>query len=95
MQSRPNDLRAQQFEKSRRAFEQNMVGFLNTELELAKTFVNLARTGGEARTLSLRSGARKVYDTVLYFLEKARLSEAERQSFVVGLEALKSDLEML
>ena len=67
-----------------------MVGFLKTELKLARTFTNIA-----SAAVRLRSNARKAYDTILYFLEKSGLSENKSEDFAVDLEALKSNLEQL
>ena len=95
MQLHPDDSLAEQFEERRRAFEQNMIGFLQTELELAKTFTEIAKTDRAEKAANHLSNARKAYDTVLYFLGKIRLSENEKREFAVNLGALKADLEKL
>jgi hypothetical protein len=95
MQSLPDDVRAKTFEEHRGAFEHNMIAFLQTEVELANTFINIAKTDEEEKAGRRRSHARKAYDTVLYFLGKIRLSEDEKRHFAGNLEALKSELEKL
>lgn len=95
MQSLSDDALAAQFERRRQAFAQNMIGFLHTELELAKTFINIAKVDGKEKAARSVSNARKAYDTVLYFLGRASLSENEEREFAVDLEALKSELEKL
>lgn len=54
------------------------VGFVLTELDVAATCVRLAKSTGSATKRRNRENARMAYDTVLYFLTRARLLEGDR-----------------
>ncbi len=83
-------------EARRAAFEANTISFLNTEVDLAKTFIKMAKEArNRERRKKLRKDARKAYDTVLRFLGKITPSENERAEINAQLAHLKSKLQSL
>ncbi|MGA8223723.1 MAG: hypothetical protein WB780_18890 [Candidatus Acidiferrales bacterium] len=76
-------------------FDSNLIGIVNTELDLANTFVRIAKSGGEEKTLRNRKNARKSYDAVLYYLDKTTLTQEEKTQIEDQLATLKSDLQSL
>ena len=81
--------------RRRQDFESNMIGFLMTELDLASTFIKIAKSDGEEKTVRNRKNARKAYDTVVYFLGKGAIPQEEEAEIRVKLAPLKSDLQSL
>ena len=72
------------------------VEFLLTEIETGKTFVRLAsQADSEEKVERNRNNARKAYDSVLKFMERVVLNQAERLRIEKGLQELKRNLNDL
>ena len=70
---------------------------LRTDSRVGLTFATLASEAapGSEKRIRNQANARKAYDAVLSGSRKMSLSEDERQELTVGLDELKSALEML
>jgi len=73
---------------------QNAVDFLITDLDLAMTFMDVAKTSQIEETVHRNyNNARQAYDTVLRLLEKLRTDARQRQIIDAKLALLKTRLE--
>jgi hypothetical protein len=70
--------------------------FLRTELDLAATFARMAMesTDQQKRSRTARQ-ARLAYDTVLRFLVRVALTDAEQEDMYNRLASVKSNLQIL
>jgi len=72
------------------------VDFLLTDLDLAMTFMDIAKTSQIEETVRRNhNNARKAYDTVLHLLEKLTADAGQRQVIDAKLALLKTRLEAL
>lgn len=67
--------------------------FLLTELDVARTFLDVAETTNDRETVRRNcQHARLAYDTVLKFLPRVLLEEADRKTIETSLALLKQRL---
>ena len=76
-----------------REFDDSSVEFLFTELDVAFTFLELARTAHGSETARRNNNhARVAYETVIGFIPRLNLTEAELQAIQVKLGMLRQRL---
>jgi|SRR5215471_6067881 len=81
---------------SRERMNRVSLEFLETDLETALTFVEIARqTSDDSRRKRTCSAARRAYESVQKFVNKVELSAEHGKQVALGLKRLKSELEGL
>jgi len=79
---------------SRERMNRASVEFLKIDLQTAFTFLRVARqTDDPIRKHRNCRAARRAYDTVVKLMGKVRLNKQDRQTVVLGLEHLRSELQ--
>ena len=71
-----------------------MLEFLKVELDIATTFIQLAKAASSLEQRQWKSGqAKKAYDTVAQMMNRVALSSAEAESLSNRLAVLKTALQ--
>jgi len=76
-----------------REFSQRRLDLIRTDLDVARTFIRIARNSTDPETIFRdRRNARRAYDAMVHLLSTADVQSTDRQSLDQDLAALKSAL---